>query len=47
MHEAEQAVQALICNGENLTVEFKSDAKSLSDRDLATPCRPLTPYPCA
>ena len=34
MHEAEQEIQALIRGGENLAVEFKSDVKSLPDRDL-------------
>lgn len=34
MHEAEQEIQALIRDGESLAVEFKSDVKSLPDRDL-------------
>ncbi|MEX2366307.1 MAG: ATP-binding protein, partial [Pseudohongiellaceae bacterium] len=34
MHEAEQEIQALIRGGESLTIEFKSDARSLSDREL-------------
>lgn len=34
MHEAEQEIQALIRGGESLAVEFKSDVKSLPDRDL-------------
>ena len=34
MHETEQEIQALISGGESLAVEFKSDIKSLPDRDL-------------
>jgi len=34
MHEAEQEIRALIRGGESLAVEFKSDVKSLPDRDL-------------
>ena len=34
MHEAEQEIQTLIRGGESLAVEFKSDVKSLPDRDL-------------
>ncbi|WP_449288318.1 DNA glycosylase AlkZ-like family protein [Marinobacter salarius] len=34
MHETEQEIQALISGGESLAVEFKSDVKSLPDRDL-------------
>ncbi|MEX2488617.1 MAG: crosslink repair DNA glycosylase YcaQ family protein [Pseudomonadales bacterium] len=34
MNDTERDTLALIRGGENLTVEFKSDAKSLSDRDL-------------
>src|SRR5690625_1868743 len=34
MNEAEQGILDLIRGGENLAVEFKSDVKSLPDRDL-------------
>mgnify|MGYP003126353297 CR=1 FL=1 len=34
MHQAEQEIQTLIRGGESLAVEFKSDVKSLPDRDL-------------
>src|SRR5690625_2105736 len=34
MNEAEQGILDLIRGGENLAVEFKSDVKSLADRDL-------------
>jgi ATP-dependent DNA helicase RecG len=34
MNNAERDILELICRGENLTVEFKSDARSLPDRDL-------------
>ena len=34
MNDIERDLLELIRGGENLTVEFKSDAKSLPDRDL-------------
>ena len=34
MNDTEQDVLELIRRGENLTVEFKSDERSLPDRDL-------------